>query len=235
MTRHYRRLPEHGRLGVIMAPCHPDWRGAGMLAQEGDRWIVGMGGYFGDEPPEDDAGYTEFARSLQKPDIYKVIKVAEPLTAPTPYRFKASLRRYYERLPSFPEGFLVFGDAICSFNPVYGQGMAVACLEALALAEILAAGGQGLAQKFFRAAARIIDIPWQIAVVSDLQNPSVEGKRTAQMRFINWYVGKLYRAAAHDATLAAAFLEVANLVNPPTALFRPTIIKRVWARTAAQT
>jgi hypothetical protein len=63
MTRHYRRKPDHlgGRRGVVMAACDPDWRGAGMLAQEGDRWIVGLGGYFGDEPPQDDAGYIEFA------------------------------------------------------------------------------------------------------------------------------------------------------------------------------
>jgi 2-polyprenyl-6-methoxyphenol hydroxylase-like FAD-dependent oxidoreductase len=231
MTRHYRRKPEHlgGQRGVIMAACHPDWRGAAMLAQEGDRWIVGMGGYFGDEPPQDDAGYIEFARSLQKPDIYDVIKVAEPLSAPTPYHFKTNLRRYYEKLLSFPEGFLVFGDAICSFNPVYGQGMTVACLEALALAEVLSAGRQSLAQRFFQAAAHVIDIPWQIALGSDFQNPRVEGKRTAQTRFINWYIGKLYRAAEHDAMLAAAFLEVANLTNPPSALLRPVIIRRVWA------
>ena len=191
------------------------------------------GGYFGDEAPQDDAGYIEFARSLQKPDIYDVIKVAEPLSAPTPYHFKANVRRHYERLPSFPEGFLVFGDAICSFNPVYGQGMTVACLEAQALSQVLTAGRQSLAQRFFQAAAHIIDIPWQIALGSDFQNPRVEGKRTAPTRFINWYVGKLYRAAEHDAVLARAFLEVANLTNPPSALLRPAIIRRVWAGGAA--
>jgi hypothetical protein len=39
----------------------------------------------------------------------------------------------------------------------------------------------------------------------------------------------LYRAAEQDAMLAAAFLEVANLTNPPSALLRPVIIRRVWA------
>jgi hypothetical protein len=107
--------------------------------------------------------------------------------------------------------------------------MTVACLEALALAEVLTAGSQSLAQRFFHAAAHVIDIPWQIALGSDFQNPRVEGKRTAQTRFINWYIGKLYRAAEHDAMLAAAFLEVANLTNPPSALLRPVIIRRVWA------
>jgi len=124
--------------------------------------------------------------------------------------------------------FLVFGDALCSFNPVYGQGMTVACMESLALRECLAAGTQEIAGRFYRAASRLIDIPWQIAVGSDLQHPRVEGERTTQVRFINWYIAKFYRAAQDDAVLASRFLEVANLMRQPSALFDPQIAFRVW-------
>ena len=92
--------------------------------------------------------------------------------------------------------------------------MTVACLEAVALAEVLTAGRRSLAHRFFQAAAHIIDIPWQIAVGSDFQNPRVEGKRTAQTRFTS--TGTLANCTGppeHDAMLAAAFLEVANLTN----------------------
>ena len=82
---------------------------------------------------------------------------------------------------------------MCSFNPVYGQGMTVACLESLALRDCLAVGTQEIAGRFLRKASKLIDIPWQIAVGSDLQHPRVEGKRTTQVRFINWYIAKLYR------------------------------------------
>jgi hypothetical protein len=106
--------------------------------------------------------------------------------------------------------------------------MTVACMESLALRECLAAGTQEIAERFLRAASRLIDIPWQIAVGSDLQHPRVEGKRTTQVRFINWYIAKLYRAAQDDAVLDSRFLEVANLMRQPAALFDPQIAFRVW-------
>lgn len=230
MTRTYRREPKHlnGKQAVVLGACHPDWRFGVVLAQEQDRWIVTLGGYFGDYAPSDDAGYIEFARSLQKPEIFEVIRDAEPLTPATPYRFIANLRRHYEELSRFPEGFLVFGDALCSFNPIYGQGMTVASMEALALRQCLAAGSQGIAHRFFRAASPLIDIPWQIAVGSDLQHPSVQGKRPPQVRFVNWYLEKLFRAAQRDGRLATNFLEVANLIKQPTSLMDPRVAFLIW-------
>jgi len=100
--------------------------------------------------------------------------------------------------------------------------------EALILGECLAAGTQGLAQRFFRKTSALIDIPWQIAVGSDLQHPRVQGPRAAQGRFINWYISKLFRAAQQDDVLAARFLEVANLTRQPQALLEPRIALRVW-------
>lgn len=211
-----------------MAACRPDWRIGVALAQEGDRWIVTLGGYFDDHPPAEDAGYIEFARSLQKPEVFEIVRDAEPLSSPTGYQFGANLRRHYEELKDFPAGYLVFGDALCSFNPIYGQGMTVASLEALALSECLATGLEDIAGRFFTAASRLIDIPWQIAVGSDLQHPKVQGKRTAQVRFINWYLAKLYSAGQRDAVLATRFLEVANLMKLPPALLEPRIAMRVW-------
>jgi len=238
MTRLYRREPQHlpGTDAVVMAGCKPSWRGGFLISLEGKRWLLSLSGYMGDRIPSDDSGFLEYARSLPKPEIYNVIKNAEALTAPTPYHFKANLRRRYDRLTRFPEGYLVFGDAISSFNPIYGQGMTVACMEALALRQSLAAGPQKLAHRFFKRASRLVDTPWQIAGGSDLQHPLVKGKRTAQVRFINWYVAKLYRAAQNDAVLATAFIKVANLMHPPEALFQPAKVWRVWKgnRTASQ-
>ena len=230
MTRLFRRRPDelHGKTAAIIAACEPDWRFGAILAQEGDRWTVSLGGYLGDQVPGDESGYLEFARSLPTPEIYDVIAGAEPLSPIIPYQFGANLRRHYEELTQFPDGYLVYGDAMCSFNPVYGQGMTTACVESLALRECLAAGPQQLTKRFFRAAGRLIDIPWQIAVGSDLQHPRVEGKRPAQVRFVNWYIANLFRAAQHDAALAASFLEVANLMRQPTALLDPRIALRVW-------
>jgi hypothetical protein len=139
----------------------------------------------------------------------------------------ANLRRHYERLARFPKGYLVFSDALCSFNPVYGQGMTVAAQEAALLRECLEAGDADLSRRFFAGASAVIDTPWDIAVGNDLRHPNVQGPRSSKVRFVNWYIGKLHMAARHDAKLAAAFLEVANLEAPPTRLLQPDIVMRV--------
>ncbi|HSR79942.1 MAG TPA: hypothetical protein VLL28_04115, partial [Hyphomicrobiaceae bacterium] len=127
----------------------------------------------------------------------------------------------------FPAGFLVFGDALCSFNPIYGQGMTTAALEGLALGCCLQDGEEALAERFFARAAPIIDIPWQIAAGSDLRHPHLADMQTPMGRFMNWYVGKVHRAAARDPAVGCAFLRVTNLMSPPTQLFAPATLSKV--------
>ncbi|MBR0797989.1 FAD-dependent monooxygenase [Bradyrhizobium jicamae] len=236
VTRFYRLKPEHmkdhlyDRKFVIMGACSPDFRFGALLPQEGKRWTVTLGGYMHDQVPVDDASFLEFASRLQKPEISNLIRTAEPLTPLTPYKFVSNTRRHYEKLARVPEGYLVYGDALCSFDPIYGQGMTVACVESLALRECLARGMSNIGPRFFQMTSRLIEAPWQIAVGSDLQNPSVEGTRTTQVRFVNWYISKFYRAAQRDAVLANKFLEVANLMQQPTTLLSPANALRVWSR-----
>jgi 2-polyprenyl-6-methoxyphenol hydroxylase-like FAD-dependent oxidoreductase len=228
-TRLYRRRPTdlNGKVAVVVAGSGPNWRNGVVLYQAEDRWIVSIGGYFGDHAPDDDQLFAAYAGSLPTSDIYDIVAHAEPLGDFVHYRYPANLRRRYERLAEFPKGYLVFGDALCSFNPVYGQGMTVAAQEATLLHECLDAGAADLARRFFARAAAVIDTPWDIAVGNDLRHPKVEGPRPPKVRFINWYIGKLHMAARRDAKLATAFLEVANLEAPPTRLLQPAVVMRV--------
>jgi hypothetical protein len=196
------------------------------LAQEDDRWIITLGGYLGDAAPAEEEGFAAFARSLPVPELHSLIAGSEALSPFRRFRFPASIRRHYERLERFPAGYLVCGDALCCFNPAYGQGMTAALLEAEVLADCLAEGTGRLAKRFFAKASPILDTPWQIAVGNDLGNPKVIGRRTLFGRFFGWYIGKLHRAAANDATLAIRFLEVANLMAPPATLLRPATAVR---------
>jgi 2-polyprenyl-6-methoxyphenol hydroxylase-like FAD-dependent oxidoreductase len=229
-TRTFRRRWNDldGRQGIVVAGSAPNWRNGVMLAQEGDRWIVSAGGFLGDDAPDDDQGFLAYLATLPTMEIHDVVASAEPLSDYRRYRYVSSQRQRYEALARFPENYLTFGDAICSFNPVYGQGMTVAALEALALQHCLRAGSVDLARRFFRSAAQIIDIPWDIAVGNDLRHPQIKGARPPMLRFLNWYIGKLHLAATHDSTLTTAFLKVVNLMAPPPSLLSPAIAWRVW-------
>ena len=230
-TRHYRREPGHldGDLGIAMAATPDNPRGGVLLAQEGDRWICSLGGYAGDRPPLDPEGFEAYAASLPAPLLHEVIRSAVPLDEPRRFRYPASVRRRYERLTRSPRGLLVIGDAICSFDPVYGQGMTVACLEALVLRDVLRGGldRPSLAREFWQACSPVVDIPWQIAVGGDRRLPGIPGPVDRRTRLLNGYVARVQRAAAVDPAVGTAFLRVANLEAPPSSLMSPSVLTRV--------
>lgn len=234
-TRLYRRRSDHcdGDLAIVIGPTADTHRLGLLCANEADRWTLTLGGYANDHPPTDHAGFTAFAGTLAKPDIAEAIAGMEPLTDVMSYRYQSSVRRHYERLRRFPAGYLVFGDALSSFNPIYGQGMSVAALEAETLAQCLAGDRRRLAARFFRQAAKVIDNPWQISAGGDLRFHEVDGRRTLQVRVSNAYMSRLARASTTSPEIGRAFARVAQLYEPPQRLLRPAVAGRVlWANLA---
>jgi 2-polyprenyl-6-methoxyphenol hydroxylase-like FAD-dependent oxidoreductase len=218
-----------GDLAAIITATVDDPRFGAVIAAEADRWQVTAGGYLGDHASATDIGeFRAFVATLPAADIGDLVAEREPVAPGRLHRFPSSRRRHYERLRRFPRGFLVIGDALSSFNPAYGQGMTVAAGEALALRELLAeAPDTDLALRFFRRAARIIDVPWGIAAGGDLRLPGVPGPRTLKVRIVNAYVGRVQAAAAVDPVVGLAFLRVANTVDRPESLLRPSTALRV--------
>ncbi|MDQ4131409.1 MAG: hypothetical protein M3133_10565, partial [Actinomycetota bacterium] len=172
--------------------------------------------------------------------LYDIIKNAEPLTAPVVHKLPSNLRRHYEKMARLPDGFIVPGDALCSFNPIYGQGMTASALEADTLHRCLAADerrrggmrgvpGPGFPRCFFREAAKIVEIPWMLAAGADFQYPETQGAKRPGTDLINWYMGQVHRAATRDPEVYHAFLHVMNLMRPPAALFHPRIVLRVMS------
>ena len=227
-TRTYRlgRDELGGDLGFLVGatPQHP--RGGALATVEGGRCLLTVFGILGDHPPTDAADFEGFAATLRCPRVYEAVCDAEPLDEPVAFRHPASVRQRYERLRRFPDGLLVMGDAVSTFNPIYGQGMSVVALQGLALRRHLAQPRTPRPLEFMREVGRVVDVPWGMAAGGDLSFPGVEGRRTLKTRMLGAYVARLQAGAERDARLGRAFLRVAGLVDPPQTLLRPNVVAR---------
>ena len=214
-------------LALIIAPTPSEKRGGAMIAQEGGHWSVTLFSHFGHAAPAELDGFIEYAKTIPARYIYEVIRHAEPIGEAAIIRYPANVRRRYEKLNRFPEGYLVMGDALSNFNPIYGQGMSVAALESMELRAVLKEGTENMARRFFRRASKVVDIPWSIAVGNDLRMPETIGRRTFASKAINAYATKLHQAAHYDPVVALAFHRVTNLLAPPSSILAPRIALRV--------
>jgi len=218
--------------GIVFGTPPLSTRYAAVLAAEGARWVITLAGILRDYPPTSEAAWIEYAASLPVPAVRDLVTSAPPLTDIVTYRFPANQRRLYERMRRFPGGYLVMGDAVCSFNPIYGQGMSAAATEAKALDDSLAAGLDGLSGRFYGRARKIVDIPWAIATGEDLRFPKVEGRRPPGSHVINRYLERVHAVASEDPVVCRKFFDVLNLLAPPASLLSPPLVWRVLARAA---
>lgn len=225
------RLPSDEAYAIIVGANPPDGRrGGGAIAVEGDSWVVTLGGVLGEQAPTDLDGFVAYAATLSIPDVYDLVRDREPLGDPVLMRYPTSRRRRYERLERFPERLVVTGDALCSFNPVYGQGMSVAAAEALALRDCLEDLPETIGPRVLAAAAPVVDDAWGMAWSGDAQFlPELAVQRSWPERLVARYQGRLVEAAAHDPVVSRAFREVMAMVARPPSLVRPRVAARVLA------
>ena len=210
---------------ISSAPRRPT--GAFLVGYEHDTWIFTVFGMVGHEPPRDLAGMLSFAGHYVPAHLLAAVRTGEPLGPVVQHRMPSSQWRRYDKMRRLPDGLLACGDAICSFNPIYGQGMSVAALDAVALRDCLRRGVTDLPRRYFRAAAKVIGVAWQTGATSDLAFPEVEGRRTLSMRATHRLVDLVLTACESDAVVATQFFKVAWLVDPPIRLLRPSFLYRV--------
>jgi len=244
-TRIYQRPPSFAETwkAIYIQPTPPDVkRGGAILPLEGDTWQVVMIGMGGDYPPIDEAGYLEYARTLPSLKVYEAIEGARPLTSICGYRRAENVMFHYERLPRYLENFLVFGDALCSFNPVYAQGMSVAAISGRMLDECLrehrlshpAGDLSGLAMKAQRELAKVADGPWQMATAEDRRWSGIaSGGRDSQPdpaeEMMYRYMRQVMVATLTDPEVTETFYLVMHMIEPPTLFFNPDVVLRVFA------
>lgn len=219
---------------TLCLPRPPYQPRAGVIQPvEGGRWLVTLAGVMRDYPPTDEEGYLQFAKSLSTSAIYDAIKNARPLTGIRGFRRTANRMRHFERLPALPRGFVAVGDSVCAVNPVYGQGMTLACLSAVELGKWLKENGgvPGDSLAFQKQVAKLVAAPFAMATGADLNWPATQGGEiTAPVRFLQWYVDQILRLIPSSAEVYRRFQRVNHMLDGPEALFHPAISMRILGR-----
>jgi 2-polyprenyl-6-methoxyphenol hydroxylase-like FAD-dependent oxidoreductase len=221
-----------GNLLVCGTSPPTSFRAGAVLPVEGSRWMVTLAGVHGDVPGTSEDEVLAFARSLLSPAVAQLMDHAGPLSSVASYRFPSSQRRHYEKVDRLLPGFVTLGDAACSFDPIYGQGMTCAAQQADALGHSVREMGMRadeLPRRFHRRAKKIIDAPWGIAVGADFLHPETVGPKVRGTDQVNGYVLRVIKATHTSVHLAKSFNLVLNLVEPPSALMRPSVMAGVLA------
>lgn len=214
-----------GLTSLVAAPAHR--RGVTVLAVEGDRWIVTVAGHADDRPSPDEHEFMARCQGEGIEPLDRLLDQAEPLSAVVPYRMPASIRRDFQKMARFPEGLLVAGDAVASFNPVYGQGMSCAAFHALALRSHLRSGG-GSPAGYLRQVKKITDRAWTLSVTEDFRLPTTKGRRPPGTAVTHWLGDRYAKGVLDDAGLHRRFLRVAAMETGPVSLLAPAAVTALW-------
>ncbi|MEV6242684.1 FAD-dependent monooxygenase [Lentzea sp. NPDC051838] len=218
---------EFPEINIMSDPARTDYVKAGVLVPiEDGQWIVTLVGTRDHQPPTDEAGFAAYARSLRHPIIADLIDTAQPLTSPRGFRIPGNRRRHFHDLPDWPSGFVVLGDAACTFNPIYGHGMAIAARGALALdAGLHRHGINNGAHRIQRDIADEADLAWEMATRQDLRYPTTLGPRPGSVaRLQQRFLDRVTSAATTRPAVAAAQLDVYTLSGPPRRLLAPRVL-----------
>jgi flavin-dependent dehydrogenase len=222
-------------MAVTIADAPHDRLGAFLFNVEGGRWLLSLNEMHGGDQPTDWLEMLAMAKTARTPTVYNAIRHARPASEVVSFRRPTSTLRHFERLDVFPRGLLAFGDAICQFNPIYGQGMSVAAQEARVLSRLLAARSASadplddLAQDFFAATPAVTETPWAFARTFDLQWPEATGARPPDYEETLRFTTALFELSARDAGIQKLQWEVGNCLKHAAVLEEPAVADRVRA------
>jgi 2-polyprenyl-6-methoxyphenol hydroxylase-like FAD-dependent oxidoreductase len=218
--------------GVFTFPNAPEEsRGGLILPAENKRNQVILVGRGSEIPATDGNEFLSYARKLPTLTVYNAIRNAKRLTEITPFSFPESRWRHFAQVPDFPGGLIPIGDAICRFNPVYGQGMTVALQEVDILFNLLRTlDGNPLAMlapSFLTKAERLISDPWAMSAIPDFIYPETTGERPPDLKDRLNFQRALGRLAARDAGIFEMLIEIRHMLKPLSLFEGPSIARRV--------
>jgi 2-polyprenyl-6-methoxyphenol hydroxylase-like FAD-dependent oxidoreductase len=222
------RSPDQQQAYIVMQ-TPPRTRGGALFPIEDGRWLMTLAGVHGDHPPTDRDGLAEFAGDLPVSEFEQLIDKRELVSGEIAhYPFPSNRRCRYWDLDRFPDGLVVIGDAIASYNPIYGQGMSVAALEAIHLHHTLAEDQDtGRALRFFDRIKPVVNDAWKVAVGADFRFSETTGPKPPGTDLLNRYLVRYTRKAHSNGSLTDAFIRVMIMERRPTSLLHPRLMLRV--------
>jgi 2-polyprenyl-6-methoxyphenol hydroxylase-like FAD-dependent oxidoreductase len=230
--------PTDWKVAVTHADAPRSSRRAVLIPIEGGRWMMTVVGRGVERPPAEWGALLDYLQQLPTRTIYNAVRQAKPVGRLARFLLKESVWRHFEHFESFPTGLLPIGDAICRFNPIYGQGMTVAAKEAVLLHDLLAARAcqrdslEGLGQEFLGDAKYLIETPWAMAAIPDFAFPNTRGDRPADLEQSLRFAAALSRIAARDEDLHRLTVEVWHMLRPRSAYRDPDLMRRIEAEMA---
>ncbi|MBC6973387.1 glutamate synthase [Bacillus sp. Xin] len=213
---------------LLISPSFPENPyGAFIQTIEDNHYFVTFSGYANEKAPKTDEELLAFAHKLPAPDVIHFLEQAEPITDIKIHKIPYQVRRRFDLVKNMPEGFLVIGDAHCRFDPVFGQGISVAAMEAEELQMCLKKGKaleKGFTRGFYKRISKIIKTPWEMATTEAFRHPKIKGEKSFIQPFQQWYTKKIYQLSANNPDIYIRLVRVMNLMRSPLHLFHP----KVW-------
>jgi len=227
----------HGGRGIIIDARLPDFPAWGALAPyEDDLYVLTLGGFNRQYPPTDEEGFMRFAENLLVPDIADVIKKCDPVGPITSSRSMTMKWRHLDRWQGKISRFMLVGDSLWNYNPLYGQGMTVGAVCATILREQLSKDQnlETLPLRVYHPAKKFARPFWDGTALLDMRWPGTEGKRPWHLALTSAAGDLFIRAAFEDNTVYTQMMQQIHMLQSPTDLIRPTMMLKML-KTAAKT
>jgi len=229
-TSGFFRLPDdltENNKACLMLAVPPGYRAAYLTPVDGDLWLATMYGRGRDTAPPDADGFIAWTRGLPHPVIHDMLAQAEPVSDLKTYKIPFGVWNRYDRMPGFPAGLLPMGEALASFNPMYGQGMSLAAGQALSLREAILEGlDSNLAARYFDACNTLNGVGWSVMETRDFAYDSTSGERPLDLEDRWRAAAAIRRLAEVDPEVHALSVRVTHLLEPPSVLAHADIVER---------
>jgi 2-polyprenyl-6-methoxyphenol hydroxylase-like FAD-dependent oxidoreductase len=202
-----------------------------VTAIENDRWTSTLMGYDDVRPGRTPDAFR--AASAKLPPPFAEVASHGPAEDIATYHQAESRHRDFAGLRHLPARLVSVGDAVASFNPIYGQGMSSAALQASCLSEYLSTGPdlQVPATGFFELQQVVVDAAWAMSAGGDaarldaLSGAQVPEEVSRQRRDMD----QIMRATVVDADVLRAVEKVAAMVAHPSTLTDPALLEQAIA------